>query len=736
MRFLTLLAASGFLCCQAVAEVYLVTSQDEYRKVLPGLQPGDTLQLANGVWKDFEILFTGQGSAGKPITLTAQTKGKVIISGESNLRLAGEHLLVSGLVFKNGYTPTNTVLSFRSTKGQYANNSRVTQVVIDNFNNPERRERDFWVMVYGKNNRFDHNHLSGKRNAGVTMAVRLNTEASRNNGHIIDHNYFGPREPLGSNGGETLRIGTSHFSRSTSGTLVENNYFERCDGEVEIISNKSGGNTFRGNVFFESRGTLTLRHGHGNLIERNIFLGNGVPHTGGIRVINERQTVRNNYLYGLTGHRFGGALVVMNGVPNSPLNRYDPVREALIENNSIIESEHLEFGAGSDEERSAPPNDSRFRNNLIFSSKAKTVIALHDDMSGIDFSGNLTGGGGADQTRDVQSALGLTKKQLSLKKSGNGLFYPRGRSAEGVGAPRDLQVIKRSDTGAFWYPKPALNDQLDTGMTLSAEPVAGALAKAIKNAAAGDIIELLPGQHQVAKVIRIDQPLTIRSKNKSQRASIEFERTALFELTDGGSLKLLNLNISGRSAPDAAGNSVIRTSRYSMLTNYRLLISNVRVSDLNVNHSFNFFTPAKSTQANLISITDSEFKQITGHILPINKEVDDLGIYGAEYIIIRDSVFEQIDGALADIYRGGTDESTFGPHFYLTDNRLRLVGLGKRNKSQAAVNLHGVQDVRITGNRFSGSQPVRVAETVGEPMTYLGNNSFSDTPSPMIRQIK
>lgn len=29
----------------------------------------------------------------------------------------------------------------------------------------------------------------------------------------------------------------------------------------------------------------------------------------GIRVINKRQTVRNNYLYGLTGHRFGGAIV-------------------------------------------------------------------------------------------------------------------------------------------------------------------------------------------------------------------------------------------------------------------------------------------------------------------------------------------------------------------------------------------------------------------------------------------
>ena len=63
-------------------------------------------------------------------------------------------------------------------------------------------------------------------------------------------------------------------------------------------------NTFRGNLFNESRGTLTLRHGNGSVVENNVFLGNRVDHTGGIRVINKRQTIRNNYLHGLTGHRF------------------------------------------------------------------------------------------------------------------------------------------------------------------------------------------------------------------------------------------------------------------------------------------------------------------------------------------------------------------------------------------------------------------------------------------------
>jgi len=175
----------------------LVKDQQAYFDAVQNLEPGDTITLANGIWEDFEIVFTGEGTQDEPIRLTAETKGEVILSGQSNLRLGGDYLEVSGLVFKDGHTPTQEVISFRRNKNELANNSRVTEIVIDNFNQIERQEVDFWVMMYGKNNRFDHNHLIGKRNKGVTMAVRLNTEDSQENHHRIDHNYFGPRPILG-----------------------------------------------------------------------------------------------------------------------------------------------------------------------------------------------------------------------------------------------------------------------------------------------------------------------------------------------------------------------------------------------------------------------------------------------------------------------------------------------------------------------------------------------------------
>ncbi len=403
----------------ALAAEYLVNDKSEYQEVSNRLEAGDKVILANGIWQDFEILFQGQGTAEQPIVLTAQEKGKVIISGQSNLSLYGEHLIVSGLVFKDGHTPTSTVISFRKSENELANNSRVTEVVIDSFNNPERYDTDFWVMMYGKNNRFDHNHLEGKSNKGVTMAVRLNTEESQNNHHRIDHNYFGPRQMLGSNGGETLRIGTSHYSLTDSFTVVENNYFDRTNGELEIISSKSGNNIIRGNVFFESVGTLTMRHGNDTLVENNAFFGNGVDHTGGIRLINKRQTVRNNYMEGLAGYRFGGALVVMNGVPNSPINRYHQVEDSIIENNSLINSDHIQLAAGSDLERSAVPIRTDFKQNLIYSESNKDTFTIYDDVSGITFADNVT-----NATESFQIEQGFAIEDMEMTRSDNGLMYP------------------------------------------------------------------------------------------------------------------------------------------------------------------------------------------------------------------------------------------------------------------------------------------------------------------------
>lgn len=733
-----LLSALALVLSSATdAKDFLVKTQDQYRSVSKSLKPGDRVILANGVWQDFEILFHGIGTKKKAITLTAEKKGKVIISGQSNLSIYGEYLVVSGLVFKDGYTPTSAVVSFRKSKEQLANHSRVTEVVIDNFSNPERFETDHWVTVYGKHNRFDHNHLEGKRNKGVTMAVRLNSEASRNNHHRIDHNYFGPRPILGSNGGETLRIGTSHYSLTDSYTVIENNYFDRCDGELEIISSKSGNNVFRGNVFFESRGTLTMRHGNDTLVEDNVFFGNGVDHTGGIRLINKRQTIRNNYMEGLAGYRFGGALVIMNGVPNSPINRYHQVEDSVIANNSLVNSSHIQLAAGSDQERSAIPITTEFKNNLIYNKDSQDIFTIYDDISGITFTGNRL-----NEVASSKVDKGFKNQALQVSRARNGLLYPAKGTAKGIGVTRSLNPIKKSKTGTSWYPKPVKGDVFGTGKVTVVRPGQDALGQAVRAAKAGDVLSLLAGEYVEPKLLLLDKPLLIRANDYDQRDGINtgsvqifFEKSALFEIHNGGGLFLQGLNISGERSPDNAGNSVIRTWRRSLLNNYQLRVESTVVTALDVNHSFNFLTVSKGSFADRIEIINSSFKNVTGAILALDKEADDYGIYNAEYVTIRGSSFEAVKGDLVDFYRGGTDESTFGPHFELTSSSVESVGTGKRNKSQSSILLHGVQVSNIQGNKFVSSPAIKVFHTVGEPVTQISDNKFINTPKIFVQEL-
>ena len=710
------------------AEDHIVESQAQYRAVLTQLAPGDSIILKDGIWNDFEIIFEGHGEPGLPITLRAETPGQVYITGQSNLALAGEYLLVQGLVFRDGYTPSQSVISFRKSKAELANNSRVTQTVIHNFTNPERFEADYWVAIYGKNNRFDHNHLEGKRNRGVTLAVRLDSDASRENYHRIDHNYFGPRPTLGSNGGETLRVGTSHFSRSNSFTTVENNYFDRCDGEVEIISSKSGSNVFRGNVFYESKGTLTLRHGHDNVVEQNVFYGNGVEHTGGIRVINRRQTVRDNYIEGVKGYRFGGALVVMNGVPNSPINRYDGVEDSIIESNSLINSDHIQLAAGSDAERSAVPVRTSFNRNLIVKTdNPSDVFTVYDDISGISFNDNVISGSKPPVATGFES-----RSEVNLIRADNGIQYPQSTDLQGVGVTRNMKVIEKASTGVEWYPKPEKSERFDTGRVVEITPGRDTLVEAVLEAGIAGIVVLAPGDYEVGKTIALDHAVTVRSNGN---AKITFERSSLFEIRDGGALKLSGVTISGENAPDYAGNSVIRTSRYSMLNNYEVVIDNSHFYDLDVNRFFDVLAGFKGTMADRITITDSTFSEISGAVLKLDAETDDLGIYSADYVTITGSSFSNIQGPVVALYRGGTDESTFGPHFQMIDSKITNVGNGGKNKSGASVLLHGVQVTEITGNKWDQSAPLVINHTVGEPRTRIVKNQFDEMGYLQIKEL-
>ena len=712
------------------ARVMLVRTQDEYRRAASNPQPGDVIVLANGEWRDFEIVLTGRGTPERPIALLAQEAGKVIITGRSNLKLGGRHMLVSGLVFRDGYTPTGEVIAFRRTKEDVATDSRVTQVVIENFNQPDRTRTDYWVALDGQRNRFDHNVLLGKTNAGVTLAVRLDLEESRENGHRIDHNYFGPRPVLGSNGGETMRIGTSRESMFNSRTLIEDNVFDRTNGEIEIISIKSGANIVRGNLFLEAQGAVTLRHGDGNTIEGNVFLGNGQPNTGGIRVINRDQIVRGNYMEGLRGTGFAGALTVMNGVPNSPVNRYVEVSNALIQNNTIVDSARMTLAAGADEERSAPPVNSRMVRNLISFAAVSKPIEVEDDISGIALEDNLI-----RTARPVTGFAAATQGEIALERAANGLLYPVDPALAEIGAPRDLVPVALDSVGTRYFVKPGPDVQFGSGRVIAVGEGGDALLAALAQAQDGDRLVLGGGTYNLDQILSVNTTVSIEAP-EGTRPVITFSRSNLFEIARGGSLKLKGLDIDGADAPDAAGNAVIVTNAAVPAVNFLLELEDVRVRDLTVNRAFDVIAIGKGSLAAHVAITRSQFGNITGRVLAAESETDDLGRYNVEQLRVTDSRFDGIQGHLVTLYRGGSDESTFGPRLLFAGNQVANAGARPLAGDPAVMTLVGVQEILITANTFTHAAPIRILHTTGSPVTRIEGNTGSDTPAPVITSAR
>ncbi len=426
------------------AKIYPVANLEEFNRTVSQLTPGDEIVLKNGVWHDVELLFSAEGTPEHPIILRAEDPGKVSIEGRSNLKLSGEYLHVSGLIFRNGYTPSGSVIEFRNNR-ENANNCVVSNCVIDGFTNPVKSKQDFWIQMNGKNNTVEYCSLTGKTNKGMTLTVRLDSLTSTETNHHIYRNYFGNREPLGENGGETIQIGLSQTSHLNGWTKVEENFFEQCDGELEIISVKSCENLIINNVFKECRGMLTLRHGHRNIVYGNIFLGNGVEGTGGVRVINENQKVFNNFFSGLRGKGVNSALVLVNGIPNAKPKEYDQVKNAVIFSNTFYDcSTPFQFGLGNGPNRNMRPVNTVLANNLVYCMNEDSLIQAYDRTDGIRLVNNLmiSKDGKMEGNNMADGKVALIKKES--------LVIP---ISQFMGTMPNTALLDKSKYGPAWWQK-------------------------------------------------------------------------------------------------------------------------------------------------------------------------------------------------------------------------------------------------------------------------------------------
>ncbi|MDR2475612.1 MAG: hypothetical protein LBD45_07110 [Bacteroidales bacterium] len=669
------------------AATYKVANLAEFNDKVKSLQPGDEIILAKGVWKDAQLVFSGEGTEQQPITLTVETPGQTTLEGQSSLNLYGTYLVVDGLVFVNGYSPGKEVIEFRKGTAKTAYNSVLKNCVIDHFNKPNRYDEDRWVSLWGQHNTVENCYFGGKKNQGTTFVVWPNGEGHNRNYHQIRRNYFGHRPRLGSNGGETMRIGTSDYSLEISGTVVEGNYFERCNGETEIVSVKSCENRIVNNTFVECEGSVVLRHGNRNEVSGNYFFGNGKESTGGVRIINAGHKIFNNYFYGLKGKDFRGPLVIMNGVPNSVPNRYHQVKEVEIAFNTWIDCElPWQLCVGSDAERTDIPNNVLIAGNIVYSPDEPVLIKAFDKIDGITFRDNiLTGSRGNEAGNGFLQAeillrkgqgglpLALTKKtasqEIAYVKSdidGRKRAVPQTVGAcEMTGGQAVVIPASRKNCGPSWY-KPLEKAPVPERepATFHITPGQDKLLDAIKHSKPGDVIELAEGEYVNTRKMPVYHPLTIRAKTdvKSRpviKMNVEAAVVAFFELKGGSALHLEGVALNGNAQSKNPAKYAFVTAKENMTEPYKLFIDNCDIYDFMNTDGGCIFKAYKTSFADTIQISNSVLRD-SYRGLALNDEKDDKGVYSAEYTILKNTVFLNIEQWALDFYRGGNDESTLG----------------------------------------------------------------------------
>lgn len=389
----------------------IVSTSADFRSAVASAAPGDTILLRPGAYDlGGPVVVTRSGLQEHPIVLGGLRRGRTELRGDSRFFLdAVSHVVVKGFVFASSNGPAVRLRGCRHV--------RVTRNIF------RLRESapSLWLLITGlpgdtsalsSGNRIDHNLFEKKREIGNFLTV----EGTRGSGFqvsqddTIDHNHFRDIGPRVENALEAIRIGSSDFSLSSGRTLIENNLFERCDGDPEYVSIKSSDNVIRRNTFRECLGVLSLRHGNRNRVEGNYFLGNGRAGTfrdstgrvwrlgtGGIRFCGDSMVIRNNYFEGLTGRRWDATLAVASGDADygdgKPLTKHFRIRNALIAFNTFVDNAStIEIGYDGEGFQGnwwrLPPMGLTVANNILVA-KRDTIVRIFTAPVESHWEGNI-----------------------------------------------------------------------------------------------------------------------------------------------------------------------------------------------------------------------------------------------------------------------------------------------------------------------------------------------------------
>jgi len=204
--------------------------------------------------------------------------------------------------------------------------------------------------------------------------------------------------------------------------------------------------------------------------------------------------------------------------------------------------------------------------------------------------------------------------------------------------------------------------------------------------------------------IVIKGSITITSNGNAVNFATSSAMINLFTLQQDAQLTLQNSSINAAGLTAQYFITVTRDGS-GIHTNIQMTASKI----------FNFAGAAiilapKSSYLDNITIQNSVFENNKATLLSLKDEDDNKGYYNAERIVVTNNSFTNHTGQIATIYRGGTDESTMGPIFSFSNNKIVNC-----TANSALIELFGVQQSNVNNNVFTSSNKA------GKTIAYTDN---------------
>jgi hypothetical protein len=373
-RTRTLLAGLLLLpALAASAATYVVNAIPDLQSRISAAAPGDTIVVANGTYTtSAAITVNCAGTAASPITIAAESIGGVTIDGTHGFVFASPAAYVEVRGFR--FLHANSINIPSST-----HHIRLLRNFIDL--NIAPGSDVSYVNISGNDVEIGYNELANKDTLGNMLDITgSGSQVARR--LWVHHNYFHDFTSPGGNGAETIRWGLSGLSLSTGEGLCEYNLFARCNGENEMISNKSSGNTYRFNTVLDSPGgEISQRHG-----DNCLYYGNYMRNTSGIRVYGDNHLIFSNYLEGNSvGINMGNGDGDVHA--GDPLTSHDrPDNNVVVFNTLINNSTGYMMGGRTG---GLGATNTIFANNIIQGGSTAVSISTNGTYANPTWDGNI-----------------------------------------------------------------------------------------------------------------------------------------------------------------------------------------------------------------------------------------------------------------------------------------------------------------------------------------------------------